>query len=155
MLHGPVAEAHATPILTVQRKRGFKTYFDMPGMAKLLSPYATPHLKRLTVHCAIEQVGSMPEQGIVGAFRFGEGYGLWRGMLTAFEIPFTEVLPGIWKGEMLTGMGKEKSYSILRAKQLFPSVTLDRKKDDGRAEALLLAAFIQRELAPRARRTPA
>lgn len=146
VLHENTAVVFDVPIVKVKTKKGFKTFFDMTGMARLLRRYANPSTNGFIVHAAIEKVGSMPEQGIVGAFRFGEGYGLWRGMLTAYNIPFTEVMPGQWKGEMMHGLGTEKGHSILRAKQLFPTVVLDRKKDDGRAEALLIAEFLRREL---------
>ena len=47
---------------------------------------------------------------------------------------------------MMADMGKDKDASRLRAIQLFPVVAnrLDRKKDDGRAEALLLAEYGRR-----------
>lgn len=50
-----------------------------------------------------------------------------------------QVRPTVWKRAL--GLGKDKEASRLKAMQLFPSADLRRKKDQGRAEALLLAVY--------------
>jgi crossover junction endodeoxyribonuclease RuvC len=59
------------------------------------------------------------------------------GLLAALQIAYTTVRPAIWKRAL--GLGKDKEAARLRAMQLFPAADLRRKKDHGRAEALLLA----------------
>jgi hypothetical protein len=39
------------------------------------------------------------------------------------------------------GLGKDKEQARLRAQQLFPAADLRRKKDHGRAEAILLGRY--------------
>jgi crossover junction endodeoxyribonuclease RuvC len=92
---------------------------------------------------AIERVASMPGQGVASMFNFGMGFGMWQGILCALQIPYTLVHPVTWKKAIMRDMGKEKEASIIRAKQLYPhaSSQLARKKDDGRADALLLAHY--------------
>lgn len=85
-------------------------------------------------------------QGRVGILNYGIGYGKYLGMLTALSIPFAEIHPMTWKSEFnLIRKGKEDS--ILTAKHLYPSIAhlLSRKKDHGRAEALLLAEYARRK----------
>ena len=41
--------------------------------------------------------------------------------------------------------GSDKNASIVLASRLFPSASLARKKDDGRAEALLIAEWAHRQ----------
>lgn len=71
---------------------------------------------------------------------------MWKGIIAAYRLPLELPSPQRWKKEMMADMGKDKDASRLRAIQLFPVVAnrLDRKKDDGRAEALLLAEYGRR-----------
>ena len=81
----------------------------------------------------------MPGQGVSSTWTTGYGFGVWLGVLAALALPHTRVRPAIWKRAM--GLGKDKEQARLRAIQLFPSADLRRKKDHGRAEALLLAWY--------------
>ena len=79
----------------------------------------------------------MPGQGTRSMFTVGVGFGAWLGLLAALQIPYTRVRPGVWK--KAEGLGPDKEQARLRAQQLFPGADLQRKRDHGRAEALLLA----------------
>lgn len=104
-------------------------------------------LKRQNVsHAFIEKAGAMPGQGVVSMFRFGYSAGLIQGICTASNIPFTLVTPQRWKKAMLDGMPKDKGSSIVRAKQLYPSLELNRKRDHNKADALLIGVFGLRTL---------
>lgn len=104
---------------------------------------------------SIESVHSMPGQGVASTFAFGKGFGMWLGVLAALNVPHQAVAPQTWKKVMLRDGGKEKDASRVKAAQLFPQVAdqLTRKKDHGRADALLMAAWAQRTVAES--RTPA
>jgi len=65
--------------------------------------------------------------------------GIWLGVMAALRMPYTPVRPVVWKKAF--SLGKDKEASRLRAQQLFPAADLRRKKDHGRAEALLLAWY--------------
>lgn len=104
-------------------------------------PYALPIL---------EKVGGMPRQSAPAAFNFGYGCGLIVQGLHALRIPDPDrhpahhlVRPQAWKAALLAGTDKSKGAAILRAKAIFPGAAswLTRKKDHGRAEALLLAEY--------------
>lgn len=104
-------------------------------------------LKRQNVsHAFIEKAGAMPGQGVVSMFRFGYSAGLIQGICTALNIPFTLIIPQRWKKSMLDGMPKDKGSSIVRAKQLYPSLELNRKKDHNKADALLIGLYGLRTL---------
>ena len=100
------------------------------------------------VQVFMEKVGAMPKQGVTSTFGFGEGYGMWKGILATLEMPWTEVTPQRWKKAMLDGMTKDKGNSLARAKQLFPYLApeLKLKKNDGRAEAALIGEYGRRQL---------
>ncbi len=89
----------------------------------------------------IERVSAMPGNGAVSMFNFGRSYGDVRGAIGALDIPMHFVTPGKWKKHF--GLTADKDQSRLRAIRMFPSVAeqFKRKKDDGRAEAALLALY--------------
>jgi len=88
----------------------------------------------------VERVSAMPKQGVSSMFSFGTSYGIVLGVLAAIGIPTILVTPQSWKKRAgLTG--KEKDYARTLAQQLYPAAELGRKKDIGRADALLIARF--------------
>lgn len=98
---------------------------------------------------AIEQVGAMPGEGAVGAFKFGTGFGIWIGVAAALGLRIERVTPQRWRKAMLAGLPAGKGASLLRARELFPDQheRLARsRKDAGPADALLIAEFARRHL---------
>ncbi len=93
------------------------------------------------VHAFVEQVGAMPEQGVASTFRFGDAFGVLRGVVAANFIPLTYVKPNQWKRKL--GVPADKDAARLRASQLFPTFNqLWRlKKDLNKAEAACLAYY--------------
>ena len=94
---------------------------------------------------AIEDPPPIPRFGVVTARSLGEAMGIWKALLADKRVRHTFVSPSKWKTDMgLRGKGKEASLKL--ARQLFPEAIpeLARKKDDGRAEALLLAEWARK-----------
>jgi crossover junction endodeoxyribonuclease RuvC len=91
----------------------------------------------------IEGVGSMPGQGVSSVFSFGKATGAIIGAAAANFWRIHEVPPVTWKRAigLKTGDGKDASRAL--ATHLFPkqSALFARKKDDGRAEAALIAWY--------------
>lgn len=89
----------------------------------------------------VERVHSMPKQGVASTFSFGMNYGLIRGVLAGLKVRTVLVTPQEWK--RLFRLGSDKRESRVTAGLMFPSNAGDfsRVKDDGRAEAALLALF--------------
>ena len=98
-------------------------------------------------HFAIEKVGAMPGQGVTSMFSFGQGYGLWRGIVVGLGLSYELVRPQAWQKEMLAGLprGKQtKESAVQKAKQLWPEIPINRKKDWGLADAALIAEWLRR-----------
>lgn len=74
-----------------------------------------------------------------------EQYGILKCALVSCNVEYKEVLPRQWKKDMELDSDKEKSR--FTAISLFPQVKdkLKRKKDHGRAEALLILEWGRRE----------
>lgn len=92
----------------------------------------------------IEDVAARPGQGVTSMFTFGRSLGFAHGIAAGVRprprIEF--VTPSVWKGKLgLLNSGKGASREKCRT--LYPSTAshLLREKDDGRAEAALLAHY--------------
>lgn len=105
----------------------------------VLADWFTRELPRLPDHAIVELVGAMPGQGVTSMFNFGQSYGVILGVLGALYIPVTPVRPQAWR--KAAGVHGDKKHSRSRAAELFPANAADfaRVKDDGRAEAALIA----------------
>ena len=91
-------------------------------------------------HIIIEKVGAMPGQGVSSMFNFGMGYGVIQGVAAAMRIPYTLCTPQQWK-KAAGLIGKDKDNARTLAQQLYPEASLARKKDIGRADAILIARY--------------
>jgi Holliday junction resolvasome RuvABC endonuclease subunit len=94
-------------------------------------------------HAFIEYASARPGQGVTSMFRFGVTYGATKMALAACSVPYTIITPAKWKPAVGVLKGADKEASRQRALQLFPdqAAHLARKKDHGRADAMLLAYF--------------
>jgi crossover junction endodeoxyribonuclease RuvC len=98
--------------------------------------------------CVVELVNAMPyglhgrKQGAASTFRFGMSYGAALAVPAIVGVPVELVTPSLWK--LHHGLrGQDKEASRQKALDLCPwlSASLDRKKDDGRAEAVLIGLY--------------
>jgi len=91
---------------------------------------------------ALEEVGAMPNQGVASMFSFGRSAGVLEGVIAALGYPLHMVRPAIWK--RAAGVPADKDAARLMATRLWPDQAqyFARKKDDGRAEAALLARWL-------------
>lgn len=90
----------------------------------------------------LEKVGAMPGQGTVSMFSFGRSVGIIEGVVGSKHIAMHKVSPSIWKRRAKL-IGKAKDFSRALAIEMFPEVAdqLQRKKDCGRADAILIAFY--------------
>jgi crossover junction endodeoxyribonuclease RuvC len=95
-----------------------------------------------TCQVYLEQVGPMPLQGVSSTWKFGQMYGMLRGMLIALHLPFETVRPQVWQREMKCLTGGDKNVSKARAQQLFPSL----KMTHALADACVIAAYGYRDM---------
>ena len=82
-------------------------------------------------------------QGVSSTFSTGRTFGMIEGVFATLSIAVVWLKPRAWKQQFGLN-GSDKSDSITKAVQLMPhsARNLTRKKDHGRAEALLLAYFV-------------
>lgn len=126
-------EVHDMPVLP--NKTG-KTVLDFTKLVGLLVP--SEDMRNVAM---IEQVSAMPGQGVSSMFRFGQCLGAIEATVHGHGFEVHYVTPSKWKKHF--GLSSDKDTSRGLAKQRFPAQAsfFDRKKDDGRAEAALLALY--------------
>ncbi len=127
-----------TPIEWVRMptlKVGKSSRVDVAALARYLAEYDAGE-------AFIEQVHSMPGQGVSSVFTFGHACGAVEGVIAALMIPYTLVTPQKWKGR--AGLiGSEKDACRSRAIQLWPRWDALGKKGEGQAlaDAAMIARF--------------
>jgi crossover junction endodeoxyribonuclease RuvC len=125
--------------------------FDMPALADgpagrrsvnaalLAEIVAKSHAKEAFV----EYVGARPGEGAVGAFSFGRSRGVIEGVTAALGLPIAFLTPPSWKRLVGIAPGKEGAKDAARSEAIrrWPAQSglFARVKDDGRAEAALIA----------------
>lgn len=89
----------------------------------------------------IEDVHTMPKQGIVTSGRLMEAFGAAKGLAAALELELVLVPPRQWKTAMRLSSDKKESLDL--ARRMFPMQNhlFTRERDHNRAEAALLAWY--------------
>ena len=87
----------------------------------------------------VELTQAFPGQGRTSAHNYGRDAGTILGALGAWDVPVHLVSPAVWK--RAAGLGRDKAASRQAATALWPSwsSSFARVRDDGRAEAALIA----------------
>lgn len=119
-------------------KSGFvKRAVDPLAIARMLEPYGMAGTGR----AFLERVSAFPGQGVGSMFSLGMSYWGVAAVVSALRIPLHLVEPREWKAHFR--LNKDKELARALASRYYPSVDLSRKKDHGRAEALLIARYGQ------------
>jgi crossover junction endodeoxyribonuclease RuvC len=129
------------PVFKITKGKSAKKTTSAGGIAAMLRKF-----QGMEVHAYIEHVWAGKGMGGTSMFSFGMNFGMWQMAMASLEIPYTLVRPQEWKKEMMKGMGKDKDASRARVVQLFPYLheMVQRKCDDGRAEAVLIGEYGRR-----------
>jgi crossover junction endodeoxyribonuclease RuvC len=124
------------PTMTIDRNGKAKRQVSASELAEMI--YV---MKSDDCHVYCERVGAMAGQGVTSVFSFGRSFGMIEGILAAFKLQVTYVAPATWTKGIGRAPGKDASRA--RAMELFPNNQSDfkRVKDDGRADAALIAAW--------------
>jgi crossover junction endodeoxyribonuclease RuvC len=128
---GEYAEVYDVP--TMGRGKGTKLQVNVAELVTII---------RSCPPCPVyfEQVGAMPKQGVSSVFAFGRTVGSIEAAFVALQFSVSYVTPPVWKRHFAL-IGTDKDMARTRAIQLHPGAPLGRKRDIGRADALLLATW--------------
>lgn len=128
-------DVHDMPVMEIERSGKTKREISAVLLANILHDDWNHNI------VWIEKVGAMPGQGVSSMFQFGRGVGMIEGVIAAEGLSLNYVTPQAW--QKAVGVRGGKDGSRLRAVELFPKYAnlFARKKDDGRAEAALIAWY--------------
>ena len=106
-----------------------------------------------TIMAVVEQVHSMPHQGVASTFSFGTNYGMIIGALEALGIPYSTVTPGKWQVCVCEAVDKASNTKLLHynaARRLLPNMDFRRSErcktyDDNKVDATLICIYAQRK----------
>ena len=131
---GKLVRVFDMPIIEVQVGKATKRRVAPYFLQDELQLYANEGARAV-----VEQVGAMPGQGVSSMFAFGEAFGLVKGVLAGMRITTATVTPAKWKKDLKVNASKDGSRAL--AANLWPDMAgeFKRVKDDGRAEAALIA----------------
>lgn len=122
---------------------------DLAGLTRWLKA----HRESIAI-AYIEKVAAMPKQGVASTFKFGDGFGSVKGVLTALGIPYELVTPQRWMKVMHAGVKPDltaKQRSQLAASRVFPTANFlatekSKKPHEGMVDAALIAEYGRRVL---------
>lgn len=126
------------PVYEITKGKSVRKRIDIARLKGLLQDLK---LNNGIEHVFLEQVSAQPGNGAAHAWTYGFGCGVLEAVVQCLGLPFTYVTPMKWKKDL--NCPKDKDAARMRASQLFPAFAhnWDRKKDDGRAEASLIALW--------------
>jgi crossover junction endodeoxyribonuclease RuvC len=132
---------HDMPLNRLTRNGKAKNELDLYELARIVDA-AQPE------RAFVEKVGSMPGQGVSSMFAFGKSAGAILGIIAANFIPVHEVAPTTWKRGVGIPTGSGKDASRVLISNLYPkqSALFSRVKDNGRADAALIALWGSRQI---------
>jgi len=95
----------------------------------------------------VEHVNAMPGQGVTSMFNFGQSFGVIKGICAALSLPIYFVRPTKWK-KHFNLIKTNKDASRTKVIEVYPEISskLHRKKDSNRADAILIALYINKNL---------
>lgn len=92
----------------------------------------------------MENVHSMPGQGVASVWNFGRAVGVISAVCELTRYPVHLVTPQRWKKHF--HLSADKNESLDMARYYWPEAKLKLKKDGNKAEALLIAEYLRHEL---------
>lgn len=141
-------------LVVLSKKHGIMSLNVMPLVGREINTQELSEIIKkarfdFKADCAvIEQVHSMPGQGLVSTFSFGKGFGLLIGQITMLGMPLYFVRPQQWQKGFhdKTNSKTPKDRSLDAAKLLWPSedfLPTSRHKvaHDGLVDAALIAQW--------------
>jgi crossover junction endodeoxyribonuclease RuvC len=136
--HGAYLAAHPMP---VKFATASKREIDAVALTEILLKHKAEHPHELLT-VVVERQHAFPQMGVCSAFSKGETVGCIRGICAGLNLSLQRIDAASWKKFFhLKGGGKHKEQSRGLAIDIFPQAPLQRKKDEGVAEALLIGRW--------------
>jgi crossover junction endodeoxyribonuclease RuvC len=143
---GKLLWLHDMPTTTIRIGKRQRGAYDVARLWTLFSRPIQNNVQADVV-LVVEDIYHLGFRGALAARAAGIGWGMVTLYSQVSGWPLLAVAPRQWQRVMLAGRAKGKGASRARAAELFPWADLGGRKDEGRAEALLLAEYGRRQRA--------
>lgn len=138
---GRLTDVFDMPVLHVRRGKTDKAEVDGYALADLIRQLNPDIL-------IVELVGGFTGQSASAAFNFGDSAGAPKYIAQALGIRVERVPPTVWKRSFKLRGGKDDSRAMAMRYWPAHAAAFRRVKDDGRAEAALIAEWGRRQFVP-------
>lgn len=143
MIHIGIDPGQSGGIAIIGKEAWAKSFKDMTEKDiwnQLQVVWGAAHMENEPIFAWLENVHSMPAQGVASSFKFGANWGFLKGLLTASAIPFELVSPQKWQGYLGCRTGGDKNVTKQFAQRLFPELKINHAI----ADALLICEYGKR-----------
>jgi hypothetical protein len=117
--------------------------YNLPGMLRLLYRFQKLQKSGVRVVVGVEEQNPRPTDSKHTVKMVGMGQAYWEMACAANHLAFQLISPLSWKRKYVN-KGAHKEASILAAVAIYPNASFPLKKDEARAEALLIADYLMR-----------
>lgn len=100
------------------------------------------------VRAWLEKAAPRQLEGVSSAFKNGQGFGLWEGILIGLRVSYDVVAPNTWTKVILKDVpaGEPKARSMAKCQRLYPGIPLMKPRGrkltlDGRSDSALIATY--------------
>ena len=133
-----VIEIHDMPTMIDGKKN--KKQVNGSQVSNIIKERLNNNNKEIVV--VVEHVNAMPGQGGTSMFKFGQSFGVIKGICSALSIPIYFVRPTKWK-KYFNLIKTNKDASRTKVIEVYPEISskLSRKKDSNKADAILIARY--------------
>lgn len=152
IFNGDLLETFPMPVINKE--------YDIHAIANIFLKYTS---EEYDIHVVLEDLHAIYGSSAGGTFDFGRGLGIIEGVLAAYSIPYTKVMPKKWQKDAFEGIGEirkpasakqaalgrsggldTKAMALLAVKRLYPNQKLTfgeraKKPHDGMIDAILLS----------------
>ncbi|WMT85592.1 hypothetical protein NO932_11700 [Pelagibacterium sp. 26DY04] len=135
---GALIDIHDMPVFQTEKKVAGKAKKKSHLNVHAVGNFVRPFAGSLAV---IERVASRPGEGSVSSFTFGFGAGALHGIAGAFEMRIENPTPAQWKKHFRLSSDKGAARQLATRRWPDKASWFTRAKDDGRAEAALIALY--------------
>lgn len=117
--------------------------YDLPGMLRVLLRFQKLQKEGVRIVVGVEEQNARPTDSKHTVKMVGMAQAYWEMACAANHLAFQRISPLSWKRKYVN-KGAPKAASILAATAIYPSASFPLKKDEARAEALLIADYLMR-----------
>lgn len=131
---------HQLPGRTKSGAKKYRNKLDLVAIKKIFDRLKRIEREGKSVFMVLEGIHANPRFGAASSCEFGRVAGYLEMGIVMKALPYDTIASGKWRRQMV-GTKTDKKASLALARRFWPSVSLELERDEGVAEALLMARW--------------